>query len=82
RTRIPVQETIIGMDVRKRSQLGTIIFGFLVVGPHIVCIKAQVVDNDPIWDFLAKSGVSEVYHMPSIPIEINEEMLATAKPPG
>lgn len=82
RTRIPVQDTIIGLDIRKRSQLGSVNFGFLVVGPHIVCTKAQIVDGDPIWDFLAGSGVSEVYHMPCIPLEIPEEMLATAKPTG
>lgn len=82
RMRIPIQEVIIGMDVRKRSELGTVGFGFLVVGGQVICTKVQAVNSDTIWEELAKIGVSEVYHMPSIPIEIPAEMLTTAKPGG
>ena len=70
------------MDVRKRSELGTVGFGFLVVEGQIICTKVQAVNSDTIWEELAKIGVSEVYHMPSIPIEIPAEMLTTAKPGG
>jgi hypothetical protein len=81
RTGIPIlQDVIIGMDVRKRSELGNLKFGFLVVGTHIVYIRPEIVESEMIWDMVAKSGATEVYHMPSIPVEISEAMLATAKP--
>jgi hypothetical protein len=72
----------IGLDVRYRLQLGSLGFGFMVVGPHIVCLKTDVVpDRDPVWTVLRGTGVSEVFYIPSIPAAINEDQLSISKAP-
>jgi len=70
----------IGLDVRNRLQLGSLSFGFMVVGPHIVCLKTHVApDRDPTWTVLRITGVTEVFHIPSIPAGISEDQLSIAK---
>lgn len=69
----------IGLDVRPRSYLGSIGFGFMVVGPHVVCLKTRVSEQDPTWTVLRDTGISEVFHMPSVPACINESDLHIAK---
>lgn len=78
-TRISLFQPI-GLDVRYRSHLGTLFFGFLIVGPHIVCIKTDVSEKDFTWTALRTTGVTEVFHVPSIPIAIREEDLQITKP--
>ncbi len=63
----------IGLDVRPRSRLGKLGFGFLVVDSHIACIKTQLSEDDPVWTVLRHSGVQEVFHLPSIPLAISDE---------
>lgn len=70
----------IGLDVRRRMQLGSLGFGFMVIGPHVVCLKTAVSAEDPTWTALSSVGIAEVYHIPSVPMAINESQLATAKP--
>lgn len=41
-TRLPIQEVIIGMDVRKRMQLGTIILSFMVPRNNLICLRATI----------------------------------------
>jgi hypothetical protein len=70
----------IGLDVRRRTQLGSLGFGFMVIGPHVVCLRTAVSSEDPAWTTLRSVGIAEVYHLPSIPMTINESQLAIAKP--
>lgn len=70
----------IGLDVRRRTQLGSLGFGFMVIGPHVVCLKTAVSSEDPAWTTLRSVGIAEVYHLPSVPMTINESQLAIAKP--
>lgn len=70
----------IGLDVRPRMHLGSLGFGFMLVGPHIVCLKTIVSEQDPVWTVLRGTGLSEVFHIPSIPAGIPESDLHTAKP--
>lgn len=70
---------IIGLEVRTRTQIGTLLFGFLVLGSHIVCLKSQIVEADPVWAALRSTGITEVYHLPSVPLFIREDELPTAK---
>lgn len=78
-TKITLAPTI-GLEVRRRLQLGSLGFGFMLVGRHIVCLKTIISEQDPAWTILRSTGVSEVYHLPSIPIAIREDDLQTAKP--
>jgi hypothetical protein len=70
----------IGLDVRPRLHLGLLGFGFMVVGPHIVCLKTQVSEQDPVWTVIRGLGISEVFHLPSIPAGIDESHLPDTKP--
>jgi hypothetical protein len=70
----------IGLDVRPRLHLGLLGFGFMVVGPHIVCLKTQVSEQDPVWSVLRGLGISEVFHLPSSPVGIDESDLSATKP--
>ena len=70
----------IGLDVRPRSALETLGFGFLVHGPLIYCLKTQVREDDPVWTVLRSTGIEHVIHIPSLPSEITIDELPTAKP--
>lgn len=70
----------IGLDLRPRSALETLGFGFLVHGPLIYCLKAQAREDDPIWTVLRSTGIEDVIHFPSVPAEITPDELSIAKP--
>ena len=70
----------IGFDVRRRLQLGALGFGFMLVGRHVVCLKTVVSEQDFTWTALRASGISQVFHLPSLPAAIDESELETAKP--
>jgi hypothetical protein len=78
-TGIPLFQTI-GLDIRPRSHFGSLGFGFMVVGSNVVCLKTRVLEQDPIWTILRSTGISEVFHIPSVPASINEADFRTAKP--
>lgn len=70
----------IGLDPRPRLALGTIGFSFMLAGPHVVCLKTRVAEEDPSWTMLRSTGIDRVYHMPSLPYAVSEEDLRIAKP--
>jgi hypothetical protein len=72
----------IGLDVRPRSHLNTLGFGFMTIGRNILCLKTNISENDPVWTILRATGVTEVYHLPSIPVGISESNLPVTKPPA
>jgi hypothetical protein len=78
-TGITLQPTI-GLDVRRRMQLGSLAFGFMLVGPQVICLKTVVAEQDPAWTILRGTGIEAVYHLPSIPIAIQPEDLRVSKP--
>lgn len=69
----------IGLDVRPRLHLGSLGFGFMLVGPHIICLKTRISEQDPVWTVLHGTGISKVFHIPSVPAGIAESDLHTAK---
>lgn len=75
---IPLQP-VIGLEVRPRSELGSIGFSFMAVDAHLVCLQTQVDGDDPVWAVLRIAGVDEVVHLPSVPAAIEEHELAQAK---
>lgn len=70
----------IGLDVRPWTQLGSLALGFMVIGRHVVCLKTPVSERDPTWTALRRVGITEVYHLPSVPTTIAEDELTIAKP--
>ena len=78
KTGIPLQK-MIGVEVRRFQQLGTLFLGFLSIGASLVCLKTAIADADPAWTALLSAGKSRVIHMPSLPIAIRDDQLSTAK---
>lgn len=73
----------IGLEHRPRSLLGSLAFGFLVHGREIYCLKTRISVKDPVWTVLSASGISELWFLPSVPVEIPEGQGPLAKPtPG
>lgn len=70
----------IGLDVRRRMQLGSLSMGFMLVGPHVVCLKTAISEQDPVWTALRSTGIAEIFHIPSVPTTISETQLEVAKP--
>lgn len=70
----------IGLDVRYRSQFGSLGFGFMIVGRHIACLKTVVSPQDLVWTALRAAGITEVFHIPSVPTTVGEDQLNIAKP--
>lgn len=79
-TGLPLQSPIIGMDIRKRLQLGSIVFGFLVHGPYVVYLGKRIDAAHRVWEIVSRSGITEIYHLPSVPLGIGPEDLKIAKP--
>ena len=70
----------IGVDIRTRSQLGSILSSFMLYKTTIVYLGSNIQDNDPRFEMLAKNGIKEVVHAPALPMEITKEQLKEAKP--
>ena len=70
----------IGVDIRTRSQLGSILSSFMLYKTTIVYLGTNIQDNDPRFEMLAKNGIKEVVHAPALPMEITKEQLKEAKP--
>jgi|GEM_PF-1333122 len=73
------EQTIIGVEVRKRLALAAIVLDFMVLGSAIVCMRRFISDDDPVWRVLRAREVTEVLHMPSVPLEIGASELPLAK---
>jgi hypothetical protein len=78
--RLPMQKVFIGLEIRKRLELGVLCFGCLAIGPHLVCVKSNLNEHDPTWLMLRSAGVTELFHMPSVPLEIRADQLTIVKP--
>jgi len=70
----------IGLDDRPRLALGLLGFGFLVQGKEVFSLKTVLSELDPVWAALRSTGIEEVWHLPSVPMEISEDQLPIAKP--
>jgi hypothetical protein len=70
---------VIGLDVRRRMQLGRLGFGFAVLGSRIICLKTAISSEDQVWTALRLSGIEAVYHLPSVPAGITDAEFALAK---
>lgn len=69
----------LGLDIRTRAQLGSLIPGFMLYKGNFIYNGTQIQDGDPRFEHLANRGIFEVIHMPSAPMEIRQDQLAFAK---
>ncbi|HCM21058.1 MAG TPA: hypothetical protein DIC46_09870, partial [Porphyromonadaceae bacterium] len=69
----------LGFDVRTRSDIQNLAMYFMAFGSDILCLRANLREKDVAWQILAKSGINKVYHLPAVPMTINELDLDIAK---
>jgi hypothetical protein len=69
----------LGLDIRTRAQLGSMISGFMIYKGNFIYNGTQIQDGDPRFELLANRGVFKVIHTPSTPMEIRQDQLAFAK---
>ncbi len=60
----------IGLDLRPRSHLTFLAMYFMLLGSQILCLRANLREEDPAWAILAKAGIKEVVHLPCVPLEV------------
>jgi hypothetical protein len=77
-TKLPLVPTV-GLDVRKRLQVGSIQLGFLALGSTLVCLRTVLREEDPTWTILVSSGITKIIHLPSIPMMIHRKDLTITK---
>ena len=68
----------IGIDVRTRSQIGSLVSGFMLMGNTII-YHGTLHEDDPRFGVLAKNGVTSIVHAPSRPMTISPDQLKMAK---
>jgi hypothetical protein len=79
-TGIPLPPPV-GLNVRYRSQLGYLDFGFMLVGSQVVCLKTHIMpETDLAWTALRETGITTVFHLPCLPAAIEAAQLPLAKP--
>lgn len=77
-TGLPLHPAI-GLDVRVRSQLGQLTFGFLVSGKKLFYLGNNTESENASWMILGEAGIMEAYHLHSIAFEISSSDLKLAK---
>jgi hypothetical protein len=68
-----------GLDVRTRSHLQAVAMNFMVWGSDIFCVRANLREEEPAWSILASNGIKSVYHLPSVPLTIDEKDICFSK---
>jgi len=69
-----------GLDVRPRMHLQSLAMNFMVLGPHVLCLRPNLREKEDVaWSIFASGGVRRIYHMPALPMTIEKADLAIAK---
>jgi hypothetical protein len=70
----------LGIDVRSRSHIQNLAMYFMALGSDILCLRSNLREKEDVaWTILANEGIEKVFHLPSLPMTINESDLNTAK---
>lgn len=78
RTKLPFFQPL-GLEIRPRLLLGSLLFRFLICGKKVFYIAEEVHESDPSWTILRAAGITEVYNFPSVPFALESKDLKIAK---
>jgi hypothetical protein len=73
-----VLQPCIGLDIRKRSELGELDLGFAVLESDVICLQPRICEQDPVWIMLCLTGIDTVYHLPSVAVAMPPDKFRTA----
>lgn len=77
---LPKEFTYIGLGSRLRSHLQSVAMYFMAIDSDIICLRANLREQeDDAWNILKSTGIKTVYHLPSVPMTIEEPDLNIAK---
>ncbi|TAN13338.1 MAG: hypothetical protein EPN37_13795 [Chitinophagaceae bacterium] len=69
-----------GIDIRSRSHLKSLAMSYMVSGSDVFCLRPNLREKEDVaWTILVNRGIDKAYHLPSLPMTINEADLITAK---
>jgi hypothetical protein len=70
----------LGIDIRPRSHLQNLAMNFMVLDSQILCLQANLREYEDVgWAILASYGINKIFHLPSLPMTIQESDLDLAK---
>lgn len=69
-----------GIDIRPRSHLQNLAMNFMVLDTQVFCLRANLREYEDVgWAILASRGINKIFHLPSLPMTIQESDLVLAK---
>lgn len=69
-----------GIDIRSRSHLENLAMYFMILDSDVFCLRANLREQEDFaWTILADGGIDKVYHLPAVPMTIDESDLNDAK---
>ena len=69
-----------GIDIRPRSHLRSLAMYFMLSGSDVFCLRPNLREKEDVaWTILVNGGINTVFHLPSLPMTIDETDLNKAK---
>ncbi|MBS1738286.1 MAG: hypothetical protein JSS98_17020 [Bacteroidetes bacterium] len=69
-----------GIDIRPRSHLKSLAMYFMLSGSDVFCLRPNLREKEDVaWAILVNGGINTVFHLPSLPMTIDETDLNKAK---
>ena len=60
--------TVIGMDLRPRLAIGGLAIHFVVEGPRVVVVKDPLQEDEPVWEYVVRAGLTRLPYAPMKPM--------------
>ncbi len=60
--------TLIGLDLRPRLAIGSIVIHFVIQGTSVIAAKDRKVEGDPVWGCAVRAGFSKLPFAPMTPM--------------
>jgi hypothetical protein len=62
---------VIGMDLRPRLAIGSMVMPFVIQGQTIVVVKYPMTENEPLWEDVVRAGLGKLPYVSMVPAGFN-----------